>query len=113
MLGIGLMLVCLRALAPSLVWRERWLKVSFWSMNVGLFAMCVFSLLPVGLMQTWASVDRGYWYARSGEFLSTPVLQTFRWLRIPGDSLFALGAVALAIFVATLWWKPNSATRDE
>ena len=26
-------------------------------MNVGLMAMCVLSLLPVGLMQTWASVE--------------------------------------------------------
>jgi nitric oxide reductase subunit B len=102
MLGIGLMLVCLRALVPSMTWNERWLKFSFWSINGGLFAMCVLSLLPVGLMQTWASVDHGYWYARSSEFLGTPILQTFRWLRIPGDSLFALGAVALVIFVATI-----------
>jgi len=32
--------------------------------DIGLFAMCVGSLLPVGLLQTWASVDKGYWYAR-------------------------------------------------
>ena len=38
-------------------------------MNGGLMAMCVLSLLPVGLMQTWASVEHGYWYARSSEFL--------------------------------------------
>ena len=40
-------------------------------MNIGLFIMCVISLLPVGLMQTWASVEKGYWYARSPEFLHT------------------------------------------
>ena len=27
-------------------------------MNGGLLAMCVLSLLPVGLMQTWASVNK-------------------------------------------------------
>jgi nitric oxide reductase subunit B len=48
------------------------------------------SLLPVGLMQTWASVEHGYWYARSGEFMQTPTMQTLRWLRIPGDTLFFL-----------------------
>ena len=54
------------------------------------------------LMQTWASVEHGYWYARRGEFLQTPLMQNLRWMRIPGDTVFALGAVALAIFVAGL-----------
>ncbi len=100
MLGIGLMLVCLRALAPQAEWKEGWLKFAFWSMNIGLFGMCVGSLLPVGLLQTWASVDQGYWYARSTEFLGTPLMQTLRWMRVPGDLIFALGALALVAFVA-------------
>ena len=60
------------------------------------------SLLPVGLMQTWASVEHGYWYARSPEFLQTGAIETFRWLRVFGDTIFAAGAVALAIFVIGL-----------
>jgi nitric oxide reductase subunit B len=102
MLGIGLMLVCLRALAPTIVWKESILKIAFWAMNIGLMTMCVGSLLPVGLLQTWASVDRGYWYSRSTEFLGTPLMQTLRWMRVPGDSIFALGELALVFFVATL-----------
>jgi nitric oxide reductase subunit B len=101
MLGIGLMLVCLRAMSPQYEWRERQLSWAFWAMNIGLFTMCVGSLLPVGLLQTWASVDKGYWYARSSEFMTTPLMQTLRWLRIPGDSIFALGAVILVLFVFT------------
>jgi nitric oxide reductase subunit B len=102
MLGMGLMLVCLRALAPEAEWNENWLKFGFWAMNAGLMAMCVLSLLPVGLLQTWASVDRGYWFARSTEFLGTPLMQTLRWLRAPGDTLFALGELALVMFVFTI-----------
>jgi nitric oxide reductase subunit B len=102
MLGIGLMLVCLRALIPGVEWKDGLLRFSFWALNGGLLAMCVFSLLPVGLMQTWASVDQGYWYARSGEFLQSPIMQVLRWLRVPGDTVFAAGAVALALFVAGL-----------
>ncbi len=102
MLGIGLMLVCLRALIPGVEWRDGLLKFSFWALNGGLMAMCVLSLLPVGLMQTWASVDQGYWYARSAEFLQTPVMQNLRWMRVLGDTIFFLGAVALVIFVAGL-----------
>ena len=101
MLGMGLMLVCLRALQPEAQWREGRLKFAFWSMNIGLFAMCVGSLLPVGLLQTWASVDKGYWYARSTEFLGTPLMQILRWMRVPGDTLFAAGALVLVHLVLT------------
>jgi nitric oxide reductase subunit B len=102
MLGIGLMLFCLRAIRPNEVWREGAIRLSFWSINGGLMAMIVLSLLPVGLMQTWASVEHGYWYARSAEFLQTDVMQTLRWLRLVGDTVFAVGIVALVVFVAGL-----------
>lgn len=102
MLGIGLMLMCLRALIPGVEWKDGLLRFSFWALNGGLMAMCVLSLLPVGLMQTWASVEHGYWYARSSEFMQTPIMQNLRWLRIPGDTVFALGAVALTLFIAGL-----------
>jgi nitric oxide reductase subunit B len=102
MLGIGLMLVCLRALIPGREWKDGLLKFSFWSLNGGLMMMCILSLLPVGLMQTWASVEHGYWYARSPEFMQTPLMQNLRWMRVPGDTVFFLGAVALVVFVAGL-----------
>jgi nitric oxide reductase subunit B len=102
MLGIGLMLTCLRALMPDAIWKESWIRFSFWATNLGLFLMCVGSLLPVGLLQTWASVEHGYWYARSSEFLDTPLMQALRWARVPGDSIFALGSIMLVIFVFSL-----------
>jgi nitric oxide reductase subunit B len=61
--------------------------------------MIVLSLLPVGLLQTVASVKHGYWYARSSEFLGQGLLQTLRWLRMPGDTLFAIGAIGFVVFV--------------
>ena len=39
---------------------------------------------------------------RSSEFLQTPLMQTLRWMRVPGDTIFFLGAVALVLFVAGL-----------
>ncbi len=114
MLGIGLMLVCLRALIPGVEWKDGLLTFSFWAMNVGLMAMCVLSLLPVGLLQTWASVDRGYWYARSSEFMQTSLLQTLRWMRVPGDTVFFLGAVTLILFVLGLktGWSFQNVVRN-
>ncbi|RPI04180.1 MAG: nitric-oxide reductase large subunit, partial [Ignavibacteriae bacterium] len=102
MLGIGLMLFCLRVLWVKNEWKEPMLKFSFWSLNIGLMAMVVGSLLPVGLIQTWASVKYGYWYARSSEFLNTPVVNAIKWSRIFGDTIFAVGAIVLVLFVLGL-----------
>jgi nitric oxide reductase subunit B len=99
MLGIGLMLFVLRDLNKEAIWKERWIKFAFWSINIGLAAMVLISVLPIGLAQTVASVREGLWYARSAEFMQLPEITTLRWLRVVGDTLFALGSVALAWFI--------------
>ena len=105
MLGIGLMLFTLRTIRPDIEWNDKPVKFSFWAINIGLFLMVTISLLPVGLMQTWASVEYGYWYARSSQFLHSSPLGTLRWLRTIGDSIFALGAIVLVVFVLNLSLK--------
>jgi nitric oxide reductase subunit B len=114
MLGMGLALFTLRSLRPDLVWPDRALKIAFWSINIGLAAMVLLSVLPVGLLQTWASVEHGYWYARSAEFLHLPFMATLRWLRVIGDSIFAAGAVAFvyAVFRLTMQRVPVAADSD-
>ncbi len=102
MLGIGLLLFTIRSLKPGILWKDSLIGFAFWSINTGLFAMVVLSLLPVGLMQTWASVEYGYWYARSSEFLQTDIMSTFRWMRVFGDTIFAAGITALVVFVVKL-----------
>ena len=99
MLGIGLMLFVLRDMNKDVIWKEKWIKFTFWCLNIGLLAMVLLSLLPVGLAQTVASVQDGLWYARSAEFLHQPYLVTFKWLRIIGDTIFAAGTVSLAWFI--------------
>lgn len=102
MLGLGLMLFCLRALRPGFAWKDRPLAIAFWSINLGLLFMVLFSLLPIGLMQAWASVTYGTWYARSAEFMQHGPMNTLRWMRVPGDTLFAIGALVLGWFVLGL-----------
>ena len=84
--------------AGSAKWNERPLAVAFWTLNGGLLAMGLLSLLPVGMLQTVASIEHGLWYARSAEFLQTETMQTLRWLRVVGDTVFAVGVVALVWF---------------
>lgn len=99
MLGIGLMLFCLRGMDTHSVWKEKLLGRSFWAVNIGLGLMVLLSLLPIGLMQTGASVETGLWYARSAEFLQTPLMQTLRWMRAIGDTVFAGGIAGIVFFV--------------
>ena len=106
MLGIGLMLFCLRALRPGAAWRTAPVAVAFWLINGGLALMVLLSLLPLGILQTWAAVETGTWWARSAEFMKQPGMDTLRWLRVPGDTIFAIGALVLGWFVlglATGW----------
>jgi len=104
MLGIGLMLFCLRGLYYRKVWKNRLLAVGFWSLNGGLAAMSLMSLLPFGIMQVWASVTSGLWYARSAEFIHQPLMNFLVWMRMPGDLIFSLGVACIVIFVASLAW---------
>lgn len=102
MLGIGLMLFCLKGLAVQGTWKAGALSVAFWSLNIGLALMVLLSLLPVGLLQTWASVEHGLWYARSAEFMQGEGMSALRWMRVFGDTIFAVGVVALGWFVLGL-----------
>ncbi|MGE0820777.1 MAG: nitric-oxide reductase large subunit [Candidatus Binatia bacterium] len=102
MLGLGLMLFCLRGLTARRVWKTGLLRFAFWTLNIGLLLMVLLSLLPIGLLQTWASVEHGMWYARSAEFLQTDLMNTLRWLRLVGDTIFTLGTLALGWFVLGL-----------
>jgi len=103
MLGIGLMLFCLRGLKPAAVWNERLLRTSFWTFNLGLAGMALMTLLPLGAMQLVAAIREGYWYARSAEFMQQPIVDLLIWMRVPGDVLFSAGALLLAWFVLRLW----------
>jgi nitric oxide reductase subunit B len=102
MLGIGLMLFSLRGMTITQEWNEKVLKFSFWSFQIGLILMLFISVLPVGILQTIASVDHGIWYARSMEFMQTPLMQNIRWLRVFGDTIFAFGSIGLVYFVIGL-----------
>ena len=105
MLGIGLMLFVLRSMYRKQKWNNKLISFTFWSLNIGLMLMLLLSLLPVGLMQTVASVKEGMWYARSAEFMQQPVVNVFKWLRTVGDTIFAIGSLTLFWFVYQLTIK--------
>jgi nitric oxide reductase subunit B len=109
MLGLGLMLFCMRGLTDVTRWSERLLATSFWCLNVGLAMMVFLSLLPQGLYQTYSSFTRDYAYARSAEVIHGPVMQALVWARVPGDVVFAVGVLAFAAFVAKAFASTRAA----
>lgn len=101
-LGIGLMLFILRGLYPDRQWNDKLIGWAFWLTNIGLFVMTTISILPIGIMQAVASIQEGYWYARSAEFMQTEIMHFLRWMRVPGDILLAVGELLLVIFIIGL-----------
>ncbi|MET3115711.1 nitric oxide reductase subunit B [Pedobacter sp. CG_S7] len=102
MLGMGLMLFTLRSLYREQIWNDKLIGFSFWAINIGLMLMLVLSLLPMGILQAIASVNKGMWYARSAEFAQQPGMSIIKWLRVIGDTIFAVGLFAFVWFVFSL-----------
>ena len=90
MLGMGFILICLRFYSDR-AWESTKLKRAFWLLNIGLVAMVAFSLLPIGIIQAYTSITKGYSFARDSDLLYSPVVQTLKWLRMIGDTIFSVG----------------------
>lgn len=108
MLGIGLLLFCLRGLASRLAWSDALLRPMFWCLNIGLAMMVFISLVPAGIYQAWASISTGMWFARSPEIIHSKLMETLVWMRVPGDVVFAIGTLFLALFA----WRLLVAKRE-
>ena len=112
MLGIGLMLFCLRTSMRKAVWSDKLLKYTFWSLNGGLAMMVFMSLVPAGVYQAYHSITSSFWYARSPEIIHGTVMETLVWLRVPGDVVFSVGVMTLALFMLNLLIRRPKAEAD-
>ena len=93
-LSLGFVFLIARYIIPEVEFNDKLMKFGFWALNIGLALMVLISLLPIGLIQAWASITHGLWFARSEEFMQQPLLQNLRWLRMIGDTILIIGAVA-------------------
>jgi nitric oxide reductase subunit B len=95
LLGIGLIYFCLRYIAADRhPFGERLGRWAFWLYNGGLVLWIVFNFFPIGWPQLDAVYEHGLAYARSQEFYDTTLF--WQWMRLPGDVVFALGALLMA-----------------
>jgi nitric oxide reductase subunit B len=96
MLAIALATFSMRNIVRPEFWKEKWIMVGFWGLNVGLMGMIAVTLFPIGALQAMESFEKGFWAARSWEFYRQPLINTLLWLRMIPDGIFiAVGALPI------------------
>ena len=95
LLAIGLVYFCLRYIAGDRVpFNEKVGLWAFWLYNAGLVLWILLNFFPIGWAQLAAVFEHGLAYARSITFYNETLL--WQWMRLPGDVLFAIGALLMA-----------------
>src|SRR5262245_57157434 len=95
LLAIGLVYFCLRYIAGDRVpFSEKIGLWAFWLYNAGLVLWIVLNFFPIGWLQLAAVFEHGLAYARSIAFYNKTLL--WQWMRLPGDVVFAIGALLMA-----------------
>lgn len=94
-LAMGLIYFCLRYVAADRYrFGEKLGLAAFWLYNGGLVLWILLNFFPIGWAQLDAVYEHGFAYARSSAFYSTTLF--WQWMRLPGDVLFATGALLMA-----------------
>jgi nitric oxide reductase subunit B len=102
MLAVGLSFFALRYIIPAAKWPDKLAKISFWSLNIGLAWMVFVTLLPLGILQLWHSVNDGYFEARTLGYLTEPGNAALEWMRMPGDLILIIGGVLPFLWITYL-----------
>jgi nitric oxide reductase subunit B len=84
---------------------EKFIRVSFWGLNLGLALMVIGNLFPGGVMQLIDVLQNGYWHARGQEYLSRGFVRFIEWCRMPGDLIFIFLGVVPMVWAALLTYK--------
>ncbi len=102
MLALAVLVYAMRASSSDTLWTrvEKYFRIGFWGLNVGLALMVVLNLFPAGVVQLLAVVEHGYAYARSLEFTQTGFFHASEWVRMVGDTVFIVAGV-LPLVIAT------------
>lgn len=104
MLAISFVVFAIRQISSTEHWRkiEKFVKISFWGLNIGLAGMVILQLFPSGVLQLLDVINNGYWHARSIEFSGQQNIVSIAWLRLPADVIFIVVGV-LPLLYAVLY----------
>ncbi len=80
------------AMAKNLEWDEKWSKIGFWLVTIGVVLFALPTLI-IGFQQAHTAHDLGYWATRQRAALDG--LQPWMWSRLLPDGLMILGAATI------------------
>ncbi|MBI5580644.1 MAG: cbb3-type cytochrome c oxidase subunit I, partial [Deltaproteobacteria bacterium] len=112
MLAMALAVLGLRHVLTDEQWAvpEKFIKLSFWGLNVGLALMVITNLFPVGVLQIWDVLENGYWHARSLEFIGQDRIRLLEWASMPSHvTLIMLGVLPMVIASGLTYLKIRKA----
>lgn len=107
MLAMALLVLALRQVLTDEQWvrPEKFIRVSFWGLNIGLLLMVVMNLFPGGVMQFWDVLSNGYWHARSLEYTSRHLVRWIEWMGMPGHVVLIAFGVVPAVMATGLAYR--------
>ncbi len=96
------------AMANGWEWNDKWSKIGFWSLTIGVLLFALPTLM-IGLEQTKVAAEMGYYYTRTREAIE--VVQGWMWFRILPDAMMILGGIVifLDLFSKTFMGKKAAA----
>ncbi len=106
MLGLSFLVFAIRQVQSDTSWAriEKWVKLSFWGLNIGLAGMVILQLFPSGVMQLIDVIQNGYWHARSLEFSDQRHITNLAWLRLPADIIFIVAGILPMLYAVSYTW---------
>jgi nitric oxide reductase subunit B len=105
--AVALMVLGFRQVLSDEQWvrPEKYVRVSFWGLNIGLLLMVVGNLFPGGVLQLYDVLTNGYWHARGADYLDQDFVRFLEWCRLPGDAIFIVVGVVPLVIAALLTYR--------
>ncbi len=113
MLALAVLVYVIREFQTDETWKrsERFVRIGFWGLQIGLALMLILDLFPAGVIQFWDVISNGYWHARQIEFSQAGAFHVLEWARIVGDLIFLLAGVVPLVLVALIGFARRDAAR--
>jgi len=113
--ALALAVLAFRQVLTDAQWAgpEKFVRISFWGLNIGLALMMAGSLFPGGVLQVYDVLQNGYWHARGIEYLGRDLTRRIEWGRLPGDAVFIVAGVLPMVVAAIMTYARMRATVPE
>jgi nitric oxide reductase subunit B len=105
MLAVAMAVFAMRQVLTDEQWvkPEKFLRVSFWGLNIGLGLMVILNLFLGGVVQLRGVLNNGYWQARTSDFMDS--MRFIEWLRLPADLIFIVCGVLPLLLASLFTWR--------